>query len=199
MSEGNTSAYSAEDFGHDEEEVVWEGKPSMKVVWVRLALVLFAILIVESVLLAVYGVSGHWSRLLAYMAYALSIPLLVGRTWVKQMRESYVVTTQCIYTREGLIKRTDDQLDLRNYLDCKRTEPSAISRLLKLGNIIVKAENDTTVLLRDIDNSEKVFKLVKDTGFNAKGHVVREGGIRKKSTKPILKKGGEEERSSGRR
>lgn len=186
-------------YSHDEEETVWEGRPSMKVVWVRLALVLLAILIVESVLLAVYGISSHWSRLLAYMAYALAIPLLVGKSWVNQKRESYMVTTQCIYTRVGLIKRTDDQLDLRNYLDCKRNEPSVISRLLKLGNIEVSAENDSPVLLRDIDDSELVFKLVKDTGFHARGHVVREGGLRKKPINRMLKKGGEEERSSSAR
>jgi len=181
--------------GQEEEEAVWAGRPSLKVVWLRLAVVLMTILCIEIVLLVVYGFSAHWSRLLVYMAYALAVPLFVGSTLVRQMREHYEVTTQCIYTRVGLLTRTDDQLDLRNYLDCRRSEPSLAARMLRLGNIEVFAENDEPVLMRDIDDSEMVFKLIKDTGYHARGHVVRDGARGKLTSKPLHKKGAEEERS----
>lgn len=187
--------------GVDEpEQTVWDGRPSLRVVWLRLGFLLALILFVETVLIVFFGLSGHWSRLLVYMAYTLSIPLVAGCSLVRQMSKYYRVTTKCIYTRSGILKRTDNQVDLRNYRDIRRVEPSVWSRMLRIADITIEADSDDDTVFRDIEQSESVFELLRQTGYDARGHVVVDGVRGRKPGGAVGRKlkAGEETRHSGR-
>ncbi|MCX7719116.1 MAG: hypothetical protein N2111_12045 [Candidatus Sumerlaeaceae bacterium] len=156
------------------EDVIWDGAPSMRMVWVRLGLTVGVILVIETVLTSVFGFSGHWTRLLVYMGYLVALPVAVGSMWVRQKSEKYRLTENFLDTTYGLIKKRREQMDTRNYKDSSCTNSSWLQLLAGCGDIKVISCDDShpVLVLRDLEDYLTAWEHIKMVGLRKRRLVV---------------------------
>ena len=159
----------------------------MRTVWLKLGVTVLAIIMVEFVILAIFGFSGHWSRLLVYMAYILVLPAVVGMSAVKQKSETYRLTFHedvarsrrrgNLITTNGIVLKEKDRADMRNYRDSSLLKATVLQRAVGVASISLtfEHEEDNTVILRDIEECDRAWDKVASVGEECRTDIV-DGG-----------------------
>lgn len=75
--------------------------------------------------------------------------------------KTYVVTSERIYVEEGIIAKARKDISLKKVNDVT-TSQSIIQRLLGAGNILIMTGNDNALVLKDIDNSERLRSIISE-------------------------------------
>jgi uncharacterized membrane protein YdbT with pleckstrin-like domain len=134
---------------HPGEQVVFEGHPSWR------ALLSFYIggVVVAAVIGVVAGLIGGW--FLGVVVGAVLLALMVVAGLVKRMSTTYLVSTQRLYIRRGILSKREQQTRIDRVQNVN-TEQSLRDRMLRVGTV----DFDTA----GSDDSEFRFVGIADPG-----------------------------------
>lgn len=141
----------------DGEQIMWNGHPSVWSIgrWLVIGIILLAVGIAGAVRLT------ELLRLLSLVPIVIGVLLIIGQTVRKRQQIRYVVTSEEIYKKTGLLSRDVTNFRIDRIQNTSYTQ-SFPERLLTYGTIRIEmaGTGDDDFVLHDIPNPKHVIGLI---------------------------------------
>ncbi|WP_331236257.1 PH domain-containing protein [Natronorarus salvus] len=154
------SGLEGEDWLHltEDEEVRWSGRPSLVTILPEL--------LAGGVLVAIgIAVVALFSEASAAVVIGLLVVLsglaIAGLAYLRWWRLMYVITTQEIYVKEGLVSRDVTQIRLDRVQNTTYNQ-SVLQRLLSIGTVVLYTAGSGTmdIEMKDVPRPERVTGIL---------------------------------------
>lgn len=141
----------------ENEQLLWSGHPSVWTIgrWLGIGILLLAVGIVGVVLLT------DLLRLLSLVPIVIGLLLVVVQTIRKRQQIRYVITSEEVYKKTGLLSRDVTNFRIDRIQNTSYTQ-SFPERLLTYGTIRIEmaGTGDSDLVLHDIPNPKHVISLI---------------------------------------
>jgi uncharacterized membrane protein YdbT with pleckstrin-like domain len=142
---------------HQGEEIVYEGHPSWRGV---LGFYIKGVLVVVVVAAIVFFAVSHAAGIGALVAL-VAIVVLAG--FVKRMATSYIITTERLHIRRGILSKRVQQTSIDRVQNVN-THQSLLDRLLRVGKVDfdTAGTDDSDFVFADVGGPDRVVTAVDD-------------------------------------
>ncbi len=154
------SDLQGEDWLHltDGEEVRWSGRPALVTILPEL---LAGVVLVAIGVTVIALFSGMSAAVVIGLLVVLSGLAIAGLAYLRWWRLMYVITTQEIYVKEGLVSRDVTQIRLDRVQNTTYNQ-SVLQRLLSIGTVVLYTAGSGTmdVEMEDVPRPERVVGIL---------------------------------------